>query len=636
MASLTSLHGTHSSHAIPDKSLGRLSLLVVGAAGVVYGDIGTSPLYALRESLAHTTHHGVAENEVVGVISLLTWALLISVTIKYVIFLMRADNKGEGGTLSLMALAQSAIGQKTSIVFVLGIAGAALFYGDAVITPAISVLSAVEGLKLVTPVFDPYILPIALAILLALFAVQSHGTSGVAALFGPVMLVWFATLAVLGLWHISDDPRIFAALWPGYGIVFLWQNGQVGFVVLGAVVLAVTGGEALYADMGHFGKRPIRIAWTFLVLPALLLNYFGQGALVLANPGAASNPFFLMAPDWALLPLVILATIATIIASQAVITGAYSLTQQAIQLGLLPRLKIRHTSAEQAGQIYMPQVNAVLFIGVILLVLTFRTSSAFASAYGIAVTGAMAVDTALGFIVARYLWGWSLRNALLVVVPLMLVDLTFLAANLMKFIEGGWLPVLLGAALCIIMWTWLRGTKLVREKSRRHSVPIGQLVRMLRKSKPNMVQGCAVFLTGDPDSAPSALLHNLKHNQVLHKNNIMLTIRTSVSPRVPAEEQLRVEPLGEGITRIIATVGFMETPNVQRIMEAARKKGIQFDIMRTSFFLSRLRFLADAKAGMPLWQDQLFIMLTKLSSDVTDFYHIPSGRVVELGSQMSL
>jgi KUP system potassium uptake protein len=629
--SANSSHGSGSRY-----SAGRLGALVVGATGVVYGDIGTSPLYALRESIAHVPAGTSSEAAVLGIVSLLTWALLLTVTVKYVILLMAADNKGEGGTLSLMALAQGAIGRRTSIIFFLGVVGAALFYGDAVITPAVSVLSAVEGLKLVTPVLSPYILPIALAILVGLFAVQSHGTGSVATLFGPVMLLWFGALALMGLYHIYDDPRIFLALWPTYGMMFLWENGHVGFVVLGSVVLAVTGGEALYADMGHFGKRPIRIAWFSIVLPALLLNYYGQGALILARPEAAANPFFLMVPEGLLLPLVMLATVAAIIASQAVITGAFSLTRQAIQLGLLPRLKIRHTSATEAGQIYMPQVNFLLFVGVVMLVLVFRSSSALASAYGIAVTGSMLVDGLLLYMVAHWLWGWSTRTALLVLAPLTLIDLLFLTANMLKFLEGGYLPLLMGAVLCVLMWTWVTGTRQVREKSRRHSVPIGQLVRMLKKSKPLRVQGTAVFLTGDPESAPSSLLHNLKHNQVLHKNNIILTIRTSVSPRVAPEEQLRIEPLGEGITRIIATVGFMETPDVQKLMERARRQGIPFDIMKTSFFLSRLRFLSDAKQGMPAWQDQLFITLTKMSSDVTDFYHIPSGRVVELGTQLSL
>lgn len=611
-------------------------MLMLGALGVVFGDIGTSPLYALRESIAHTASLGISRGMVIGIVSLLIWALLVSVTIKYVVFLMRADNNGEGGTLSLMALAQGALGRRTSVIFFLGVTGASLFYGDAVITPAISVLSAVEGVKLWAPTLERYVLPIALGVLVALFAVQRRGTGRVAALFGPIMTVWFLAMAVLGITHIADDPEVFWAFNPVHAVGFLVVHKEVGFIVLGSVVLAVTGGEALYADMGHFGKRPIRLAWFCVVLPALILNYLGQGALILHSPEAAKNPFFLMAPDWALLPLVFLATVATVIASQAVITGAYSLTRQAIQLGLLPRMRITHTSEQQAGQIYMPQVNMLLFVGVIVLVLTFRTSSAFASAYGIAVTGAMAVDTLLGFVVARWLWHWPVRNALLVVVPLILVDLTFLSANLLKFFEGGYLPVMLGGVLVIIMWTWARGTKIVRDKARSQSVPLGHLLRMLKKSKPIRVPGTAVFMTSDPESAPNALLHNLKHNKVMHKQNIVLTIRTSVSPRIARDEQVKVEPLGEGICRIIATCGYMETPDVQKILQSARRKGLHFDIMRTSFFLARLRLAPDSKSNMPMWQGKLFINLTRLANDVTDFYRIPSGRLVELGSQMNI
>ncbi len=608
--------------------------LVIGAAGVVFGDIGTSPLYAFRESLAHSGP--LARETVVGIVSLLLWSLVIAVSLKYVVLIMRADNKGEGGTLSLMALAHGALGRRTPAVLLLGIAGAALFYGDAVITPAISVMSAVEGLKLVTPAVEPFVVPIALIILTGLFAVQSRGTESVAALFGPVMVIWFAALAVLGLIHIADDPEIFYALNPLNGIGFLLTHGHVGFIVLGSVVLAVTGGEALYADMGHFGKRPIRIAWTTMVLPALALNYLGQGALVLSHPETAANPFFLLAPDWGLLPLVVLATIATVIASQAVITGAYSLTQQAIQLGLLPRLKIKHVSETLMGQIYMPQVTALLFVGVVILVLAFRSSSNLASAYGIAVTGAMTVDTLLLFVVARWLWGWSRGLAAAVCIPFLVIDLAFFSANAMKFADGGYLPIVFGLVLAVAMWVWDRGTRYVRAKVRKDSVPIGQLVKMLRRSKPHRVPGTAVFLTADPDSAPASLLHNLKHNKVLHTTNIIFTIRTQQMPRVPNEEKIEVEELSEGVLKIIAKVGYMERPDVQRLLAMSRKQGLHFDLMQTSFFLSRFRYVADARSGMPLWQDKIFIGLTKVAADVTDFYHIPSGRLVELGSQMSI
>jgi KUP system potassium uptake protein len=609
-------------------------LLVLGAAGVVYGDIGTSPLYAFRESLAHSGQ--VSREAVVGIVSLLLWALVITVTLKYVVLIMRADNKGEGGTLSLMALAHSALGRRTGAVLALGVMGAALFYGDAVITPAISVMSAVEGLKLVTPGVEPYVVPIALVILTGLFAVQSRGTGKVAALFGPIMVLWFATLAALGLAHIADDPEIFYAINPWYGLSFLFTHGEIGFFVLGAVVLAVTGGEALYADMGHFGKRPIRIAWTTMVLPALALNYLGQGAYVLSHPEAAANPFFLMAPDWGLLPLVILATIATIIASQAVITGAYSLTQQAIQLGLLPRLKIKHVSETLMGQIYMPQVTALLFVGVVILVLAFQSSSNLASAYGIAVTGAMTVDTLLAFIVARGLWNWSPWLAAAVVAPFLVIDLAFFSANLLKFTDGGYMPIVFGTGLAVIMWTWDRGTRMIRAKVRKDSVPITQLVKMLRRSKPHRVPGTAVFLTADPESAPASLLHNLKHNKVLHKTNIIFTIRTLPTPRVANDEKIEVSELSEGVLRIVAKVGYMERPDVQRLLALSRKQGLHFDLMQTSFFLSRFRYVSDARGGMPVWQDKVFVGLTKVAADVTDFYHIPSGRLVELGSQMSI
>jgi KUP system potassium uptake protein len=625
-------HGEEA-HRGPASARGTL-MLVLGAAGVVYGDIGTSPLYALRESLAHS---GSLQREtVIGIVSLLLWALIITVTLKYVVLIMRADNKGEGGTLSLMALAHRALGRRTGVVLALGIAGAALFYGDAVITPAISVMGAVEGLKLMTPAFEPYVIPIALVILTGLFAVQSRGTGNVAALFGPIMVLWFVTLAVLGLIHIADDPEIFYAFNPLNGVAFLLTHGEVGFVVMGAVVLAVTGGEALYADMGHFGKRPIRIAWTALVLPALALNYLGQGALVLSHREASVNPFFLMVPEWGLLPLVILATVATIIASQAVITGAYSLTQQAIQLGLLPRLRIRHVSEKLMGRIYMPQVNTLLFVGVVALVLAFRSSSALASAYGIAVTSAMTVDTLLAFIVARWLWGWSRWLAAAVIAPFLVVDLTFFGANLLKFTEGGYMPIVLGAFLAIAMWTWDRGTRYVRAKVRKDSVPIGQLIKMLRRSKPHRVPGTAVFLTADPDSAPASLLHNLKHNKVMHKTNIIFTIRTQQTPRVSNNEKIEVEELSEEVIRITAKVGYMERPDVQQLLALSRKQGLHFDLMQTSFFLSRFRYVADARSGMPIWQDRTFIWLTKVAADVTDFYHIPSGRLVELGSQMSI
>ncbi len=610
--------------------------LTLGSVGVVYGDIGTSPLYALRESLAHAAADGLTRDEVLGVVSLLVWALIFIVTIKYVFFLMRADNKGEGGTLSLLALAEGSLGRRTLFVFVLGAAGAALFYGDAIITPAISVLSAVEGLKLVTPVFEPYVLPLTVVILVVLFAVQSSGTGAVAAWFGPITAVWFLAIAATGLAHIFDDPGIFLAFDPRYAIDFLLNEGLVGFIVLGSVFLAVTGAEALYADMGHFGRKPIQVAWLGLVFPALALNYLGQGAFVLANPAAIENPFFLMAPDWALLPMVLLATAATVIASQAVITGAFSLTQQAVQLGLLPRFEIRHTSETQAGQIYMPRVNGLLLIGVLFLVILFKNSSSLASAYGIAVTGTMLVTTLLAFVVLWKTWHWPMPLAALAILPFVVVESIFMAANLLKLFDGGWLPLTMAGAIVVAMWTWVRGTRIVSEKSRRESVPLASVVRMLERSKPFRPPGTAVFLTSDPDTAPAALMHNLKHNTVLHARNVILTVMTARTPKVPDADRITIEKITEDFTRLIVRFGYMEQPNIPRALAICRKQGLKLDIMTTTFFVGRRTFKASANSGMPLWQDKLFISMARDAANATDFYAIPSGRVVELGQQITV
>jgi len=632
---------TSASAALPAAAGGHGSSsfwsLVVGSVGVVYGDIGTSPIYALKESLQHAARDGLEVGEVIGIVSLLVWALVVVVTLKYVFFIMRADNKGEGGTLSLMALAHGRGNRRSlGLVFLFGVVGAALFYGDAVITPAISVLSAVEGLKLVTPVLDPYVLPITVVILVLLFAVQSRGTGSVAAFFGPITAVWFLVMAVLGLVHIPDDWRILYALNPFEGLRFLVTHGLLGFVVLGSVFLAVTGAEALYADMGHFGRTPIRFAWLAFVFPALILNYIGQGAMIISAPQTLENPFFLMAPGWALLPLVLLATAATVIASQAVITGAFSLTQQAVQLGLLPRMRIRHTSEKQAGQIYLAGVNWMLLFGVIMLVLGFRTSGALASAYGIAVTGTMVVTTLLAYVVATRVWRWSRGIAVLVVVPFLVIDLAFLAANLLKILDGGYVPVLLGGALIVLMWTWARGNRIITEKARRESVPIEDFARMLERSKPHRINGTAVFLTNDPETAPTAMLHNLKHNRVLHGRNIMLTVRTADVPYVPENDQLTVSEISHEIKRVIATIGYMQTPRVPHLLSAARRLGLDFDMMQTSFFLGRRTLRASATSGMPLWQDYLFILLFRMSASATDYFQIPSGRVVELGSQVTI
>jgi KUP system potassium uptake protein len=511
-----------------------------------------------------------------------------------------------------------------------------MFYGDSVITPAISVLSAVEGLKLATPAFDHYVVPLTVAILIALFAVQSHGTARVASFFGPVMTIWFIAIAVAGLMHVSDDPHVLAALNPAYAVGFILEHGQIGLVTLGAVFLVVTGGEALYADLGHFGRKPIQAAWLGLVLPALLINYFGQGALVLRDPTAIENPFYRLVPEAVLPGMILLATAATVIASQAVITGAYSITRQAIQLGLLPRLAIRHTSEFYSGQIYIPRVNTALLVGVLLLVGLFRTSSALASAYGIAVATTMVVDGLLGFVVVWKLWGWKPWSAALLVTPFVIVDGTFLTANLLKIFEGAWVPILFGITVVLLVVTWRRGTQILASKTRRIEVPLETLLQSLEKKPPHIVPGTAVFLTSDPDFAPTALLHNLKHNKVLHEHNVILTVSTSDTPRVTDEERVRIIPISQRFSLVRLKFGFMETPNVPKALAIARKQGWQFDIMSTSFFLSRRSLKASARSGMPLWQDRLFIGLAKSASDATDFFQIPTGRVVEVGTQVTV
>jgi KUP system potassium uptake protein len=634
----------HTASGVPHSAAGvgsphrpNLWALSLGSVGVVYGDIGTSPLYAFREAVVAAVETGpVTRDIVLGVLSLILWALIVVVTLKYVLILLRADNNGEGGTLSLTALATRALGRRTAMVFLLGVIGASMFLGDSVITPAISVLSAVEGLKLVTPAFDHSVVPLTIVILFGLFAAQSRGTARVASLFAPVMVVWFVAIAIAGLLHIRDDPGVLAAINPAYAVAFLHGHGHIGMVTLGAVFLVVTGGEALYADLGHFGRKPIQAAWFMLVLPALLLNYFGQGARVLADPSAIENPFYRLVPEAALLPMVALATAATVIASQAVITGAYSLVHQAIQLGLLPRLAILHTSASQAGQIYIPRVTAALLIGVVLLVGLFRTSSALASAYGFAVTTTMVVDGLLGFLVIWKLWRWPFWRVLLLVAPLIAVDGTFLSANLLKLFEGAWAPLLFGVSMVLLILTWRRGTEILAQKTRRTEVPLGTLVASLEKHPPHVVPGTAVFLTSTPDSAPTALLHNLKHNKVLHEHNVVLTIITTDTPRVTDDERVKITTLSPHFSLVALRFGYMESPNVPKALAVARKHGWQFDIMSTSFFLSRRSLRPAARSGMPRWQDRLFIGLAKSASDATDFFQIPTGRVVEVGTQVTV
>jgi KUP system potassium uptake protein len=615
---------------------GHMAKLTLGSIGVVYGDIGTSPLYALKTALQHGGNASASQSEVIGIISLLIWALLITVTAKYVLFLMRADNKGEGGTLSLMALAQHAIGKRGGAVFLLGVTGAALFSGDAIITPAISVLSAVEGLGVAQASLVPYILPITVVILIALFSVQRSGTAKVATFFGPVMVVFFSLIGMLGLFHIFDAPVVLTAANPVNGLRFLFSNGATGFVTLGLVFLAVTGAEALYADMGHFGRKPIQLAWVFFVLPALLLNYLGQGALVIHDPSAVKDPFFLMVPNWALIPFVILSTLATVIASQAVITGAFSLIRQAIQLGLLPRMEIQHTSETTEGQIFVPRANRMMLVGVLLLVFLFKSSDALANAYGIAVTGTMVVTTSLAWFVVTKLWKWPLVAAVPLIGFFLCIDVAFLLANLAKVLDGGWVPLLLASLSMLLMWTWVRGTALLASKTHRDSISTRGLIAMLAKSKPVRVPGTAIFLTSDPEVAPSSLMHNLKHNKVLHERIVIMSVKTVDAPRVIPSQRFRIEPLSESFTAITLSYGYMEIPRMPAALATLRKAGLKFDIMTTSFFLGRRTLKASNHSFMPKWQDHLFIALSKQAATATDFFSIPSDRVVELGAQVSV
>jgi len=633
--------------------------LLIGSIGVVYGDIGTSPLYAFKESIHHVGVDGTAATraEVIGVISLIFWALMIVVTLKYIVLVLQMDNKGEGGTLSLMALAQKALGRRTPWLFMIGVVGAALFYGDAIITPAISVLSAVEGMKeieVLKPylqmtdssgqvlrdvhgkvVQSPIVLGIAAGILVGLFLIQSRGTGKIGRLFGPITTVWFVTMGALGAWHLfTDDWTIVEALLPHHAIGFIIEHNFLSFVVLGSVFLAVTGAEALYADMGHFGRKPIRYAWVGLVLPCLTLCYLGQGAMVLKYPESAENPFFFLAPDGpARIMLVMLATAATVIASQAVISGAFSLTQQAIQLGLLPRMEIRRTSETQFGQIYMPQINWMLMVGVLILTFSFQNSSALASAYGISITGEMMMSTCMMFIVLWKLWKRPLWMAIAIVAPFFVIELVFFSSNMLKLLSGGYVPLLLAMALVTVVWTWVRGSRLLAETSRKEE-PLDKLFETLAQHPPHRVRGTAIFLTADPVAAPAALLHNLKHNQVLHEQIIILTVKTLQIPRAPESDHVKVEDFMPGVKRVTLTFGFMETPNVVKRLTQSRRHGLKFDIMKTSFFLSRRTVVPSDKSGMPLWQDHLFIFLARNATNATDFFHIPSGRAVELGNQV--
>ncbi|MFI0395895.1 potassium transporter Kup [Paracoccus jiaweipingae] len=615
---------------------GARAALTLAAIGVVYGDIGTSPLYALRESLAHAHEEGMQQTAVIGIVSLLLWTVMLIVTVKYVALILRADNNGEGGTLSLVAKATEALGGRSRGLLLLGVVGVSLFFGDAMITPAISVMSAIEGLDLILPAAQGWVVPLTLAVVFALFWVQRSGTERVARFFGPVMVIWFGTMAVLGLSHIADDGRILLALNPLRAAEFLFTKGLSAMPVLGSVFLAVTGAEALYADMGHFGRGPVRIAWGSLVLPALVLAYLGQGAMVLADPQTAVNPFFLMAPDWFTLPLILLATLATVIASQAVISGAFSVAQQAVQLGLIPRLEIRHTSDTQRGQVFMPRINMLLLTGVVALVLAFGSSAALANAYGIAVTGDMVITSMLAIIVFRWAWNWRWWTIALVMVPILGIELIFFFANMAKVLDGGYIPLALAAVAITMMAVWLRGSARVQAKLRAESVSLDLIARKLAEKPPVIVPGTAVFLTADLRVAPPALMHNLKHNQVLHERNFVVTIVTANSPRVADDSRLHMEEVAPRFWRVWLRFGYMEQPNVPRALAAARDLGQRFDIMSTSYFLNRRSLRVGKGRLMPHWAARLYAGLYRSASEPTNFYRLPSNRVVELGQQINL
>jgi KUP system potassium uptake protein len=617
----------------------KLAPLILGAIGVVYGDVGTSPLYTMR--VVFTGEHGLPLNpgNVYGLLSIVFWALVIIVTLKYVTLIMRADNRGEGGILALTALVSRGVEHRSRMRWWLvgfGIFGAAMFYGDGMITPAITVLGAVEGLDIATPALHNYVVPVSLVVLVGLFWIQRRGTASVGVMFGPVMCVWFAVLAVLGVLQIIERPGVLAAVSPLYAVEFVAGNPRAAFLALGAIVLAVTGTEALYADMGHFGATPIRRAWLFAVMPALVLNYFGQGALVLADGAAIRNPFYLMAPQWALVPLVLLATMAAVIASQAVISGAFSLTRQAIQMGYCPRLKILHTSDREIGQIYVPFINWTLFVAVTLLVLGFRNSDNLAAAYGIAVTMAMMIDSVLIFVVMRRIWGWSLPAAAAIAIPLLLVDVAFLASNSLKIPDGGWFPLLIGGVVFTLLTTWKRGRAILMDRLAEDTMPLDAFIASVGESPPPRVPGTAVFLTSTANRVPHALLHNLKHNKVLHERVVFLTVHTRDIPRVTAAERIVIGDLGYQFWTLEAYYGFVEEPDVPILLEQCAARGLEFDMMDTSFFVSRETLIATVSPGMALWREQIFVALSKMAVKASDFFHVPTNRVVELGTQVEL
>jgi KUP system potassium uptake protein len=621
-----------------------LAVLSLAALGIVYGDIGTSPLYAIRECFHGDYRVPLSPGNVLGVLSLIFWALTIVISIKYLIFILRADNRGEGGILALMSLIHPEHGPGRPAgarwrwtLVALGLFGAALLYGDGMITPAISVLSAVEGLKVATPVFEPYVIPITIVILITLFALQRRGTAGVGVIFGPVTLVWFLSLAALGIWQLVQNPTVLVAINPWHAVKFFLTNHREGFLVLGAVVLVVTGGEALYADMGHFGTRPIRLTWFALVLPSLLINYFGQGALLLSHPGATDNPFYRLAPQWALYPLVVLATAATVIASQAIISGAFSLTRQAIQLGFSPRMEIRHTSAREIGQIYIPEINWILMAATIGLVLGFRSSSHLAAAYGVAVTTTMVITTIIFYVVTRELWGWKRWLSLSLCIAFLVVDLAFFGSSLIKIEHGGWFPLLVALAIYTLMSTWRRGRKILAARLHDRTLPVAQFLQDEALDELPRVPGTAVFMTGNPyGSIPPALLHNIRHNRILHERVVLLTVVTEEVPRVDPADRLEVEGLGQGFFRLVAHYGFMESPHVPNLLSGVEAPGFDVDPRRASYFLGREKLIPTAKPGMALWREKVFALMSRNAQGATAYYHLPSNQVVELGAQVEI
>lgn len=624
-----------SSGGVPEKL--KMSALI-GVLGVVYGDIGTSPLYALQSCIAYFKGPHLQAVDVLGVLSLITWALILTVTLKYVTFIMRADNNGEGGTLSLMALASRvARSERTrAAAGIIGIVGAGLFFGDGVITPAISILSAVEGIEVVAPSMSEAVLPIAIAVIAGLFLVQRHGTAMVGRAFGPVMVLWFLCLGLLGLFQLVQHPEVLVALNPWFGASFIIRHDKIAFLTLGAVVLAVTGAEALYADMSHFGRRPIRISWMFFVLPCLLLNYYGQGALVISHPNTADNPFYKLAPHVLQVPLIVLATLATVIASQAVITGAFSVSRMCVQLGLLPRMEVRHTNESEQGQIYVPQINTILAIGVLLLVLTFRSSEALASAYGIAVTGTFLCDNTLAAFVYRRQFGWSRLATILVFGAIGIVDFAFFAANSLKIFEGGWVPLAIGLSIILIMTTWRRGRSLIMARWMQDSLPLATFLNRLPQSRIVRVPGTAVFMTGNLDYVPNALLHNLKHNKVLHEQVFFVTVRNLDVPQADPGGRVHLDEASPGIYKVTLYYGFMESPNVPRALESLTGQGIEFKAMQTSYFLGRETVVPASVPKLRFIRRWLFLFMARNAVTATEFFRIPSDRVVELGVRIAV